>query len=113
MTSKSVKQCVQFYYLWKKVCPDEYKRLRIVRRKKEHDELYNLRSRAAPDQAPLTGEQMSESDSSTEEEPDMVEEQPRVSVTHSAQVTFIMVSISLLFFSFSFFFRPVVFLKLL
>ncbi|XP_046741243.1 uncharacterized protein LOC124408381 isoform X3 [Diprion similis] len=26
--SKSVKQCVQFYYLWKKLCPDEYKRIR-------------------------------------------------------------------------------------
>ena len=45
--TKSVKQCVQFYYLWKKVCGDEYKRLRIVRRKREQDELYNLRSKAA------------------------------------------------------------------
>ncbi|XP_068991553.1 zinc finger protein 541 isoform X6 [Neodiprion pinetum] len=26
--SKSVKQCVQFYYLWKKLCPDEYKKMR-------------------------------------------------------------------------------------
>ena len=44
---KSVKQCVEFYYLWKKVCPDEYKRLRIIRKKREHDDLlYNLRSRA-------------------------------------------------------------------
>lgn len=25
--SKTSKQCVQFYYLWKKLCPDEYKRL--------------------------------------------------------------------------------------
>ncbi len=47
--SKSVKQCVQFYYLWKKVCNDEYKRLRILRRKREQDELYNLRSKAAQD----------------------------------------------------------------
>ena len=43
---KSVKQCVEFYYLWKKVCPDEYKRLRIIRKKREQDDLlYNLRSR--------------------------------------------------------------------
>ena len=49
--TKSVKQCIQFYYLWKKVCGDEYKRLRIVRRKREQDELYNLRSKAAQDQA--------------------------------------------------------------
>lgn len=28
MGSKSSKQCVQFYYLWKRLCPQEYKRLR-------------------------------------------------------------------------------------
>lgn len=27
--AKTVKQCIQFYYLWKKLCPDEYKRFRI------------------------------------------------------------------------------------
>lgn len=27
--AKSAKQCVQFYYLWKRLCPDEYKRLRL------------------------------------------------------------------------------------
>ena len=47
MGSKTVKQCVQFYYLWKKVCAEEYKRLRIIRRKREQEELYNLRSKAA------------------------------------------------------------------
>jgi len=47
VNSKSVKQCIQFYYLWKKVCSDEYKRLRIIRRKREQDELYSLRSKAA------------------------------------------------------------------
>ncbi|XP_015440244.1 PREDICTED: uncharacterized protein LOC107195010 [Dufourea novaeangliae] len=26
---KSAKQCVQFYYLWKRLCPNEYKRLRV------------------------------------------------------------------------------------
>ncbi|XP_015589246.2 uncharacterized protein LOC107264937, partial [Cephus cinctus] len=26
--TKSAKQCVQFYYLWKRLCPDEYKRAR-------------------------------------------------------------------------------------
>ncbi|KAF6216062.1 hypothetical protein GE061_000400 [Apolygus lucorum] len=26
--SKTGKQCVQFYYIWKKICPDDYKRLR-------------------------------------------------------------------------------------
>lgn len=26
---KSAKQCVQFYYLWKRLCPDEYRRLRV------------------------------------------------------------------------------------
>lgn len=27
--AKTAKQCVQFYYLWKRLCPDEYKSLRI------------------------------------------------------------------------------------
>lgn len=26
--TKSAKQCTQFYYLWKKLCPDEYRRVR-------------------------------------------------------------------------------------
>ncbi|XP_066597928.1 zinc finger protein 541-like isoform X2 [Prorops nasuta] len=26
--SKSIKQCVQFYYFWKRLCPEEYKKLR-------------------------------------------------------------------------------------
>ncbi|GIX66669.1 mitotic deacetylase-associated SANT domain protein [Caerostris darwini] len=44
--TKTVKQCIQFYYLWKKVCPDEYKRIRLIRRRKEQESLiYNLRSK--------------------------------------------------------------------
>lgn len=31
VSTKSVKQCVQFYYVWKKVCTDEYRRLRVAR----------------------------------------------------------------------------------
>ena len=45
--TKSVRQCVQFYYLWKKVCGDESRRLRTIRRRREQDELYNLRSKNA------------------------------------------------------------------
>lgn len=44
MGTKSVKECIQFYYLWKKVCPDDYKRLRLLRRKRHQNALYNLRS---------------------------------------------------------------------
>ncbi|KAH9417229.1 Metal ion binding [Dermatophagoides pteronyssinus] len=33
--TKSVKECVQFYYLWKKNSIDHFKRLRILRRKRE------------------------------------------------------------------------------
>ncbi|KAK4885195.1 hypothetical protein RN001_001466 [Aquatica leii] len=29
--SKSTKQCVQFYYVWKKVCVDEYRRMKVAR----------------------------------------------------------------------------------
>ena len=36
---------MQFYYLWKKVCGDESRRLRTIRRRREQDELYNLRSK--------------------------------------------------------------------
>ncbi|CAH1792207.1 unnamed protein product [Owenia fusiformis] len=44
--TKDTRECVQFYYLWKKVCADEHKRLRIIRRKREQDELHNIRTRA-------------------------------------------------------------------
>ncbi|XP_075222502.1 uncharacterized protein LOC142325068 isoform X2 [Lycorma delicatula] len=40
--SKTVKQCVQFYYLWKKICVEDYKRLRLSRRRnKEADYDYD------------------------------------------------------------------------
>lgn len=32
--TKSVKQCIQFYYIWKKVCTDEYRRLKQVRERR-------------------------------------------------------------------------------
>uniref|UniRef100_A0A1Y1LPB3 Transcriptional-regulating factor 1 n=2 Tax=Photinus pyralis TaxID=7054 RepID=A0A1Y1LPB3_PHOPY len=32
--SKSTKQCVQFYYIWKKVCADEYRRMKVSRESK-------------------------------------------------------------------------------
>lgn len=52
--TKTTKECLHFYYLWKKVCPDEHKRLRIIRRKREHDRLYNLRSQQAAAQVQNT-----------------------------------------------------------
>ncbi|KAG8227229.1 hypothetical protein J437_LFUL008193 [Ladona fulva] len=42
--TKTVKQCVQFYYLWKKVCPDEYRRLRIIQRKRRQSTVEQLTS---------------------------------------------------------------------
>ena len=52
--TKTVRQCVQFYYLWKKVLVDDHKRLRVYRRRREQD--YNLRStRAQGDAATNTG----------------------------------------------------------
>lgn len=32
--TKNVKQCVQFYYMWKKVCTDEYRRIKAIRERK-------------------------------------------------------------------------------
>ncbi|XP_021343054.1 uncharacterized protein LOC110443261 isoform X2 [Mizuhopecten yessoensis] len=69
--TKSTGDCVQFYYLWKKVCPDEHKRLRVVRRKREQDQLYNLRTRQQQQEqqqsglTQVTDEEDSDSDSSS------------------------------------------------
>ena len=52
MGTKTTKECIQFYYLWKKICPDEHKRLRLIRRRREQDRLYNLRSTSAQQQLP-------------------------------------------------------------
>ncbi|XP_013389123.1 ELM2 and SANT domain-containing protein 1 [Lingula anatina] len=60
--TKTTKQCIQFYYLWKKVCLDEYKRMRILRRKRTDDDIYNLRSRAAQ-QDDLEHQQQTQADS--------------------------------------------------
>uniref|UniRef100_A0A915PNM1 Uncharacterized protein n=1 Tax=Setaria digitata TaxID=48799 RepID=A0A915PNM1_9BILA len=55
--NKTVKQCVEFYYLWKKACPDDYRKLRNLRRKRQLLEMqqqldlvesYNLRSNTRP-----------------------------------------------------------------
>ncbi|CAD5123329.1 DgyrCDS11686 [Dimorphilus gyrociliatus] len=43
--TKCVQQCVQFYYLWKKVCVDDYKRMRVLRKRRLQDEMYNYRTR--------------------------------------------------------------------
>jgi len=34
-----MKQCIQFYYLWKKVCPEDYKQFQFQRRKSRSDDL--------------------------------------------------------------------------
>jgi hypothetical protein len=35
--TKSVQDCVQFYYMWKKVCADDYRRVRLLRRRRDQD----------------------------------------------------------------------------
>lgn len=42
-----MKECIQFYYLWKKVCPEEYRKLRIIRRKREQ-EMFHAKSITPP-----------------------------------------------------------------
>ncbi|XP_057664122.1 mucin-5AC isoform X3 [Diorhabda carinulata] len=34
--TKTIKQCVQFYYVWKKVCADEYRRLKHLRERRNY-----------------------------------------------------------------------------
>lgn len=36
--TKTLKQCVQFYYLWKKVCPEDYKQFQFQRRKSRNED---------------------------------------------------------------------------
>ncbi|CAI2355018.1 unnamed protein product [Caenorhabditis sp. 36 PRJEB53466] len=35
LPGKTVQECVQFYYTWKKACPDDYRKLRNLRRKRQ------------------------------------------------------------------------------
>ncbi|KAK9497349.1 hypothetical protein O3M35_004682 [Rhynocoris fuscipes] len=53
--TKSSKQCVQFYYIWKKVCPEEYKRLRLVRRRfrEAEKESENIKTEVTPNDTDL------------------------------------------------------------
>ncbi|CAD5120554.1 unnamed protein product [Dimorphilus gyrociliatus] len=42
--TKNIRQCVQFYYLWKKVCANEYKKMKMVRKRRHQNENFLLRS---------------------------------------------------------------------
>ena len=42
LENKSVKQCIEFYYLWKKVCHEEYRKHRLLRRKKEQEGIFDI-----------------------------------------------------------------------
>ncbi|CAG9762190.1 unnamed protein product [Ceutorhynchus assimilis] len=48
--SKTVKQCIQFYYVWKKVCSDEYSRLKALRQlKRSHKNISDGDDKPYPD----------------------------------------------------------------
>ncbi|CAH0550552.1 unnamed protein product [Brassicogethes aeneus] len=47
--SKSVKQCIQFYYVWKKVCTDEYRKLKLIREKKNNKNSDDMDEKPYPD----------------------------------------------------------------
>ena len=48
--SKNVRQCVEFYYNWKKMLPDEYRRMRTARRRRQQDLVTRSKSAAAAQQ---------------------------------------------------------------
>lgn len=60
--TKSVRQCTEFYFLWKKVCVDEWRRMRVLRRRRIQD--YQLRS--TTDQSDLKADDDSISVSDTQ-----------------------------------------------
>lgn len=61
-----MKQCVEFYYMWKKACPDDYRKLRNLRRKRQ---LLEMHQQAQQDltQDPAAKDRMEEGDSSDTE----------------------------------------------
>lgn len=42
--TKTLQQCIQFYYLWKKVCPEDYKQFQSLRRKCRENNSMNPKS---------------------------------------------------------------------
>ncbi|CAD6193853.1 unnamed protein product [Caenorhabditis auriculariae] len=50
LPGKSVRECVEFYYNWKKACPDDYRKLRNLRRKRQLLEI-NLQKMEIPESA--------------------------------------------------------------
>ena len=50
--TKSTRECVQFYFLWKRICVDEYKRLRSLRKQREEQLQMRMRAGPAPEEQP-------------------------------------------------------------
>ncbi|XP_037084114.1 transcriptional-regulating factor 1-like [Pollicipes pollicipes] len=49
--SKTTNECVQFYFFWKRVCVDDYARLRAMRRQREQQQQSRLRAGPTPEEA--------------------------------------------------------------
>ncbi|KAK3597415.1 hypothetical protein CHS0354_040150 [Potamilus streckersoni] len=85
VATKTTKQCIQFYYLWKKVSPDEYKRLKRIRRKRR--QMYNLRSQQTEThgEAEANVEQDEEEEEDEEEEKEESDSEPSTTGTADDQ----------------------------
>uniref|UniRef100_A0AC34GVX7 Uncharacterized protein n=1 Tax=Panagrolaimus sp. ES5 TaxID=591445 RepID=A0AC34GVX7_9BILA len=65
--NRTVKECIEFYYMWKKTCPDDYRKLRNLRRKRHLLEQQVDYPSSVSKATPFLDHPMEES---TEEEPE-------------------------------------------